>query len=181
MLTNPNFGYWKHENLGYVPDIWFQNSPGSQSHYNTDSLIAVLLSTLPQYYSAFLKIYGALGPHNARTYFESLDDCIAFLDILEYLYTEIHEKGNTWLSTVYELLSEEDASLTQSAEEEASRTDFYLSNAKTYWNQQQQQGIPWDINITKKEAKDMNTGKITYNPFKPGRSKKPTHYTMLHT
>ena len=54
-------------------------------------------------------------------------------------------------------------------------------NAKTYWNQQQQQGIPWDINITKKEAKDMNTGKITYNPFKPGRSKKPTHYTMLHT
>ena len=179
MLTNPHFGYWKTE-YGYNPDIWFENTYPSQTHYNSDSLIAVLLSTVPKYYSQFLKYYGALGPQNGRTYFENLEDCEAFLEILELLYNEVHENGVSFLSAIYKILNNtisSDSSITSSAEE---RTDYYLSNAKTYWNQQQYQGTPWDINISKRDVKDINMGHIMEDPFKPGRSKKPTHYTMLH-
>lgn len=180
MRKDPHFGWFEMPVGKYVPEIWFQNIGDSQTHYRGDSLIANLLHTSFMHYSAFLKMYGALGPENGKTYFSSQEDCESFLDILKYLYEEINTNGRTWLSVVYEFLNELDSALTQSAVEEESRTDYYLANAKTYWNQQTHQGIPWDINFTKKNVKDSNTGKMSYNPFKPGRSKKPTHYTFLN-
>ena len=50
---------------------------------------------------------------------------------------------------------------------------------KTYWNEQSYQGTPYDINYNKRDSKDVNTGYITENPFRPQKSKRPTMYTML--
>ena len=180
MLTNPHFGYWKTE-YGYTPDIWFENTYPSQTHYNSDSLIAVLLSTVPKYYSQVLKYFGALGPKNGRTYFETLEQCEAFLDTLQYIYEEVVNNGQSFLNIIYRILSNNinsNDTLTSAMDEE--RVDYYLSNAKTYRNLQQYQGTPLDINYSKKDVKHINTGHITEDPFKPGQSKKPTHYQMLH-
>lgn len=178
MLTHPHFGYYKMAVDEYVPEIWFQNAPSSQTHYNNDGLIAILLDTMPKYYSEFLKMYGAIGPKNGKTYFTSENNCCAFLEILEYLYTEIKENGQSWLTMMYKLLN--NTVSTSKINEKDVRVDYYSSNAKTYINQQRRQGTPKDINYTKKEAKEMNTGNINYNPFNPNRTKKPTHYVFLN-
>ena len=176
MLTNPHFGFWRNDVGGYIPDIWFNNTSPSETHYNNDKLIAILLDTVPKYYSQFMQYYGAIGPRNHATYFEREDDCLAFLEILEYLYNEIYINGNSWLVITRHLINDDTDSITSTAED---RTEYYLSNVKTYQNLQSYQGIPMDINYTKKDSKDMNQGHITENPFKPGQSKKPTHYTIL--
>ena len=106
MLTKPHFGWWKNELGYYVPDIWFQNQGKSQTHYNNDKLIAVLLSTSPKLYSDFMKIYGGIGPRNNKTYFENREDCEAFLEILQYLYDEIYVNGGSWLSVTLNLIAQ---------------------------------------------------------------------------
>ena len=177
MLTEPHFGWWKTDIGGYVPDIWFYDciDNTSKSHYNNDELIAILLSTTPKLYSDFLKFYGAIGPRNKCTYFTSQEDCEMFLEILKYLYEEIYVNGKSWLSVTLNLLQDINNVTTESE----TREDMFVGVEKTYWNQQSWQQTPRDINTTKEDVKNINSGHFTENPFKPGRSKKPTHYTIL--
>ena len=132
IFSEPHFDWYEIPVEKYAPVIWFQNPGDTQTHYRGDGLMANLFHTKAEYYSAFLKMYGALGPENGKTYFTSLEDCEAFLEILKYLYELIVTDGKTWLDALYELFDELDSSLTQSSEEEESRMDYYLANAKTY-------------------------------------------------
>ena len=178
LYNNPQFGWKINDVKGYIPDVWFYNAPNDDSttHYNNDRLIAVLLGTIPKLYSDFLKYYGAIGPRNLCTYFNTQEECEIFLDILKYLFEEILVNGRDWLSVTWEIINGTDAINTNEVED---RENYYLGRIKTYRNLQSYQGTYRDINMTKLDSKDLNMGKFTYNPFKPDRSKKPSHYTML--
>ena len=177
MLTKPNYSYIKNDVDGFVPEVWFDNQYNSATHYLNDKLMANLFHTTPKLYSDFMKYYGALGPRNWQTYFLNEEDCITFLDILSYIWIQINENGRTWLSLTWELINYIESVSSGSALNEV-RSNYYLSKIKTYVNEQSYQGIYKDINTTKLDSKDLNTGNFTENPFKPNRSKKPTHYTI---
>lgn len=178
MLTNPQFSCKKNDIGGYIPEIWFYNQWHSTTHYWNDKLLSTLLGTSARLYSDFLKYYGAVGPRNWATYFKTEEDCNLFLDILKYLWEQIYENGRSWLDVTWELIYYIE-SIAQPNQTEQNRTNYYLSKIKTYRNEQSWQGTPLDINYTKLDAKEKNTGYFTVDPFKPGRSKKPTHYTIL--
>lgn len=178
LYNNPQFSWRKNDVGGFIPDIWFYNAPNDSSttHYNNDRLVAVLLGTIPKMYSDFLKYYGAVGPRNLCTYFNTQEECEIFLDILKYLFEEIYVKGRNWLSVTWELINGTTDMTSANTDE---KENYYLSHIKTYRNLQSWQGTYMDINTTKLDSKDLNLGKFTYNPFKPDQSKKPTHYEIL--
>lgn len=177
--SEPHFSWRKNDVGGYVPDIWFYNIPNDESttHYCTDKLIAVLLGTSAKLYSDFMKYYGAVGPRNGQTYFNTQEECEIFLEILQYLFNEIFVNGRDWLSVTWEIINGTEA--VTNSEETEDRENYYLGHIKTYRNLQSYQGTFLDINTTKLDSKDVNTGHFTENPFKPGQSKKPSHYTFL--
>lgn len=190
VFINPQFGYCVNDVKGYIPEVYYINGETSETHYNNDRLMGILLATKPEFYSKFLKYFGAIGPRNRATYFESEDDCKAFLEILEYIYNEIVSSHRSWYEVSQEVIKQLESEESDSSSSGSGNTsegdslsenreDYYLSNEKTYRNLESYQGIPKDINYTKKDSKDMNMGHITEDPFKPGQSKKPPHYTIL--
>lgn len=179
MLTNPNYSYIRNDVNGFVPEIWFNNSNNSTTHYLNDKLMAVLFQTTSKLYSDFMKYYGAIGPRNWQTFFLNEEDCKVFLDILSYLWIQINENGRTWLSLTWELINYIESVSTPTVGINETRDNYYLGKIKACINEQSYQGIYKDINTTKLDSKDLNTGNFTENPFKLNRSKKPTHYTIL--
>lgn len=179
LFNDPHF-VWRKDDVGnYTPDIWFYNTPDNccTTHYWGDKLLAVLLGTTSKLYSDFMKYFGALGPRNGRTYFQTQEECEIFLEILRYLFEEIYVKGRDWLSVTWEIINSTE-NVSSSGDDE-DRENYYFGHIKTYRNLQSYQGTFLDINTTKLDSKDVNTGHFTENPFKPGESKKPSHYTFL--
>lgn len=181
LFNDPHFDWRKNDVGGFVPDIWFYNTPenSSQTHYWNDKLMAVLLGTIPKFYSDFMKYYGAIGPRNGQTYFKTQEDCETFLDILKYLYNEIIVNGRDWLSVSWEIINGTESMMNNDNTDNEDRENYYLGHIKTYRNLQSYQGTWLDLNTTKLDSKDMNTGHFTENPFKPGQSKKPSHYIFM--